>query len=108
MLSHTAINLLAFPSHWEIIVILVAVLLLFGGRKLPELARGLGRGLRQFKEEYKGVKGDLDAEPDEERDPHPSARKKIRSGDPHANAADEGDSSDEHSKQPAGSRREED
>jgi sec-independent protein translocase protein TatA len=33
----------------EIIVILVVVLLLFGGKKIPELARGLGKGIREFK-----------------------------------------------------------
>lgn len=34
----------------EIIVILVVVLLLFGGKKIPELARGLGKGIREFKD----------------------------------------------------------
>lgn len=38
----------------EIILILVIVLLLFGGRKIPELMRGLGRGVKEFKE----AKGD--------------------------------------------------
>ena len=40
----------------EIIIILVIVLLLFGGRKIPELARGLGKGIRNFKDAYKGDK----------------------------------------------------
>ncbi|MCE5328526.1 MAG: twin-arginine translocase TatA/TatE family subunit [Planctomycetaceae bacterium] len=44
----------------EIILILVVALLLFGGKKLPELARGLGRGLRLFKDEMNGVKNSLD------------------------------------------------
>jgi len=34
---------------WEIVLILAVVLLLFGARKLPELARGLGQGIREFK-----------------------------------------------------------
>ncbi|RZL41212.1 MAG: twin-arginine translocase TatA/TatE family subunit, partial [Pedobacter sp.] len=34
----------------EIVLILVVVLLLFGGKKLPELARGLGKGIREFKD----------------------------------------------------------
>lgn len=43
----------------EIIIILVLVLLLFGGRKIPELMRGLGRGVREFKG---GMQGDDDPE----------------------------------------------
>ncbi|MBT8196776.1 MAG: twin-arginine translocase TatA/TatE family subunit [Bacteroidia bacterium] len=34
---------------WEVIAIVAVVLLLFGGRKIPELARGLGKGLKEFK-----------------------------------------------------------
>jgi sec-independent protein translocase protein TatA len=41
----------------ELIVILVVVVLLFGGKKIPELMRGLGKGVREFKE---GQKGDDD------------------------------------------------
>ncbi len=39
---------------WEIILIVLVVLLLFGGKKIPELMRGLGKGVRSFKE---GVNG---------------------------------------------------
>lgn len=42
----------------EILVILGVVVLLFGGRKLPELARGSGRALRIFKSEVKGMEDD--------------------------------------------------
>jgi sec-independent protein translocase protein TatA len=38
----------------EIIIILVIVLLLFGGRKIPELMKGLGRGIKDFKDASKG------------------------------------------------------
>ncbi len=38
----------------EIIIILVIILLLFGGRKIPELMRGLGKGIREFKDASKG------------------------------------------------------
>lgn len=34
---------------WELVLILAVVLLLFGARKLPDLARGLGQGIREFK-----------------------------------------------------------
>ncbi len=38
----------------EVIVILIIVLLLFGGRKIPELMKGLGKGMREFKNASKG------------------------------------------------------
>ncbi len=39
----------------EIIVVLVIVLLLFGGKKIPELMKGLGKGIKDFKEASKGT-----------------------------------------------------
>ncbi|HAU38330.1 MAG TPA: twin-arginine translocase TatA/TatE family subunit [Phycisphaerales bacterium] len=63
------------PGPWEIVLILVVVLLLFGGKKLPELARGLARGLRTFRNELKGVRDNLDREEEtpapHETDKHP-------------------------------------
>ena len=57
---------------WEVVIIIVAILLLFGGKKLPELARGVGKGLRIFKKEVQGVKDELDeainVEPEDEED----------------------------------------
>ena len=43
----------------EILLILAVVLLLFGGKKLPELARGLGKGIRDFKDASEGVKREV-------------------------------------------------
>ena len=48
----------------EIILILLVLVLLFGAKKLPELARGSGRALRIFKAETKGLKDDEKDEPD--------------------------------------------
>jgi len=42
----------------EIILILAVVLLLFGGKKIPELMRGLGRGMKEFKDASKGESTD--------------------------------------------------
>jgi sec-independent protein translocase protein TatA len=44
-----------FPMHW--LIILVVVLILFGGRKIPELMRGFGEGVRGFKEGMSGSHG---------------------------------------------------
>lgn len=43
----------------EIIIIAIIVLLLFGGRKIPELMKGLGKGIRNFKDGVKGVEDDI-------------------------------------------------
>lgn len=48
----------------EILIIVFVVLLLFGGKKIPELAKGFGRGIRQFKNELKDVKEELDIKED--------------------------------------------
>lgn len=44
----------------EIIIILVIVLLLFGGKKIPELMKGLGKGIREFKSASKGEDSEKD------------------------------------------------
>jgi sec-independent protein translocase protein TatA len=44
----------------EIIIILIVVLLLFGGRKIPELMRGLGRGVREFNDAKNNVKKEIE------------------------------------------------
>ncbi len=44
-----------FESPWHIAVVILIAVLFFGGRKLPELGKGLGEGLRGFKEGLKGV-----------------------------------------------------
>ena len=50
---------LLFMSTQDIMVIMVLALVLFGGKKLPELARGLGQGIREFKDASEGVKRDI-------------------------------------------------
>lgn len=46
---------LLFLGTWEIIVIVLVVLLLFGGKKIPELMRGMGKGVKSFKDGVNGV-----------------------------------------------------
>ncbi len=43
---------------WQIVLIVIVVLLLFGGKKIPELMKGLGKGVRSFKEGMNGEESD--------------------------------------------------
>ena len=52
-------TLAAFLGGWEIILILAVVLILFGAKKLPELAKGLGQGIREFKKASTEVTSEL-------------------------------------------------
>ncbi|MCP4684757.1 MAG: twin-arginine translocase TatA/TatE family subunit [bacterium] len=51
---------------WELLLIFLAVLLLFGAKRLPEIAQGLGKGIREFKKSVKDtsdeIKGSLDTD----------------------------------------------
>lgn len=53
----------------ELIVIILVVLLLFGGKKIPELMRGMGKGVKSFREGMKGI----DAPDDENKDKETNA-----------------------------------
>ncbi|HMU08691.1 MAG TPA: twin-arginine translocase TatA/TatE family subunit [Ferruginibacter sp.] len=52
--------LIGMPGGSEWILIFIAVLLLFGGKKIPELMRGVGKGIREFKDAKDNVKNELD------------------------------------------------
>jgi sec-independent protein translocase protein TatA len=45
----------------ELIIIVVVVLLLFGGKKIPELMKGIGNGVRSFKDGVKGIEEDINS-----------------------------------------------
>ena len=49
---------------WEIILIALVILLIFGAKKIPELMKGIGKGMRSFRE---GVEGKEDTENNEEK-----------------------------------------
>ena len=46
-------------GFWEIVLIVLVVILLFGGKKIPELMRGLGKGVKNFKEGLKDVEEEV-------------------------------------------------
>ena len=55
-------NELLFIGNWgtgEIIIIAIIVLLLFGGKKIPELMKGIGKGVKNFKDGVKGLEDDI-------------------------------------------------
>jgi sec-independent protein translocase protein TatA len=53
--------LFSMPSGGEWITILLVVIVLFGGKKIPELARGIGKGIREFNDAKEGVKNDIES-----------------------------------------------
>ena len=63
----------------EIILILALVLILFGAKKLPELARGLGQGIKEFKKATRDVTDEIQSSMDE---PSPPPQKRLPSNTP--------------------------
>lgn len=55
-------TVLAFgmPGGWELIVIILFVIIFFGAKKIPEIARGMGKGIREFKDATKEIKNEID------------------------------------------------
>ncbi len=62
------IFLLSMPGGSEWILIIIVVLLMFGGKKIPELMRGVGRGMREFTDAKNNVKNEIE-EGMKEKDP---------------------------------------
>jgi sec-independent protein translocase protein TatA len=54
------LNFLPGGSEW--LLIFLAILLLFGAKKIPELARGLGRGIREFRDASREIKREIESE----------------------------------------------
>lgn len=78
---------LAVISWWHIAILLVIILLLFGGKKLPELAKGMARGMRIFRDELHGITRDVDEPPAEK----PKRRAVTRDEDTFDNPPPESD-----------------
>lgn len=55
--------ILGMFGPWQVVLVVIVVLLLFGGRKIPELMKGLGKGMKEFKDATKN-----DEEPGSEND----------------------------------------
>ena len=74
-------TLLFSPGPMEMIIVVLVILLLFGGRKIPELARGLGKGIREFNAAKANIKKEIDEGVQEEE-------KKAASSDKPAEATE--------------------
>ncbi|MEP7164465.1 MAG: twin-arginine translocase TatA/TatE family subunit [Ferruginibacter sp.] len=60
---HSALNsifLISMPGGSEWILIVLVILLMFGGKKIPELMRGVGRGIREFNDAKSNVKTEIE------------------------------------------------
>ncbi len=68
-MANHEILLAGMPGGWELIVIFLVILLLFGAKRLPELARGLGQSIREFKGAVDGVQKEIQDATDEEPAP---------------------------------------
>lgn len=77
-------NLLLLPAFFnlgtgEIIIIVFVVLLLFGGKKIPELMKGLGKGVRSFKQGMNEITDEINA-PVDSAAPSATVKKEVRKG----------------------------
>lgn len=50
-------------GHWEILIIFVVILLIFGAKRIPEMAQGLGKGIREFRTAMRDVQEEIDINP---------------------------------------------
>ncbi len=71
-----AVLLLSMPGGSEWILILLVVLLFFGGKKIPDLMKGIGRGVREFNDAKTNVKDQI-AEGMKEKDSTPTTQTEI-------------------------------
>lgn len=83
--------LCAMLNGWEIVLILAVVLILFGAKKLPELARGLGQGIKEFKKATNEVQEEVRSAMDVDVHSSPPPQKKLPPADTQARSTD-GDS----------------
>jgi sec-independent protein translocase protein TatA len=79
MFSHflQSVFLISAPGGSEWILIILAILILFGGKKIPEFMRGIGKGMREFNEAKNNVKKEFEDGMNEPRETTPPASTPI-------------------------------
>jgi sec-independent protein translocase protein TatA len=83
--------LFAMLNGWEIVLALAIVLILFGAKKLPELARGLGTGIKEFKKATRDVQEEIENAVNYDSPPPPPRKlpppeTQVRSSEPSVNS----------------------
>ena len=58
---HNVLLFLGGLGGWEIMIIMLVVLVFFGANKIPDIARGLGKGIREFKDATKEIKDEIES-----------------------------------------------
>jgi len=81
-----------FFGGWEIVLILAVVLILFGAKKLPELAKGLGQGIKEFKKATTEVSNEITTAMDDNRYSNPRQIVRDTEPAPHDKPAESGPS----------------
>ena len=66
MSSLPLLVLLGVIGPWQVVIIVALILVLFGGKKIPELMKGLGKGIRSFKEGMNNIEKEIE-NPDQEK-----------------------------------------
>jgi sec-independent protein translocase protein TatA len=65
--------LFSAPSGGEWLWIVIAIIVLFGGKKIPELAKGLGKGIREFNDAKTGIKNEIESGIKDNKDNNPQS-----------------------------------
>lgn len=87
---------------WEILIILVVVLLIFGPRRLPEMAKGLGQSVRAFRKELRDMRSDLDGDDEPRSASKANQASTSTAGGPNAPEEKAADAPSEDPKTPGG------
>ena len=72
--------LIGTPGPTELIVILLLVLVLFGAKRIPEIAQGLGKGIREFKKSMREIQGEIES-PEQNQKKKPEEKKENEKND---------------------------
>lgn len=68
-------------GHWEILIIFVVILLIFGAKRIPEMAQGLGKGIREFRSAMRDVQDEIEAPKQPTPPAAPPAQTEAQSSD---------------------------